>query len=365
MLRQRLRVEGDAHHLAVRSPASSRAAAGRRPAARPRPRRRRSPPRSRGGTLPAASRGVPSVAVVSMSQRAHPAPSLTAPARSGRRRCGRRGCAARRYASLASSRRSPSSSMRRREVVRVGRLGPQVGDHVLELALVVQVAQDHVDLADDQLEHVELGLEQVQHRRLDGAGGDQVEDVDVVGLADAAEPADALLDRIGFQGRSKLQTAWANCRLRPSLPASVESRSRAGPRNCSMAASFASRDSPPWKTATSCPASRSRCCSISCVARNCVKITILSGNSSSSCSSRSTLVLSAAGAGLVGQVGERARRSAAQARRSRPCCSSVPAAAWLELPSAICSAIRAMRDSGALAAGRAQVLAGRSRPRAS
>ena len=38
--------------------------------------------------------------------------------------------------------------------------------------------------------------------------------------------------RIGFQGRSKLQTAWANCRLRPSLPASVASSTRAGPRNC-------------------------------------------------------------------------------------------------------------------------------------
>ena len=34
----------------------------------------------------------------------------------------------------------------------------------------------------------------MEHGGLDGVGGDQVEDVDVVGLADPAEPADPLLD---------------------------------------------------------------------------------------------------------------------------------------------------------------------------
>ena len=43
-----------------------------------------------------------------------------------------------------------------------------------------------------------------------------------------------------------------------------------------MAASFSNRDRPPWNTATSCPASMSRCWRCSWVARNCVKMTILS-----------------------------------------------------------------------------------------
>src|SRR4029077_16981574 len=42
------------------------------------------------------------------------------------------------------------------EVVGVVGLGPEVGDDVLKLTLVVEVAENHVDLADDQLEHVQL-----------------------------------------------------------------------------------------------------------------------------------------------------------------------------------------------------------------
>lgn len=49
-------------------------------------------------------------------------------------------------------------------------------------------------------------------------------DGDVLRLAEAVDAPDALLDLIGFQGRSKLTTVWQNWRLRPSPPASVESR---------------------------------------------------------------------------------------------------------------------------------------------
>jgi len=61
---------------------------------------------------------------------------------------------------------------------------------------------------------VELRLEQVQHGLLDRAGSHQVEDLDVPSLPDSAQPADTLLDlRMGFQGKSKLHRAWANCRF--------------------------------------------------------------------------------------------------------------------------------------------------------
>ena len=83
------------------------------------------------------------------------------------------------------------------ELVGVARFRPQVGHHILELALLVQVAQDHVDLTDDQLEHEQFRFEQVQHRGLDRAGRHQIENVYVVRLADAAETADALLNAHG------------------------------------------------------------------------------------------------------------------------------------------------------------------------
>jgi len=80
------------------------------------------------------------------------------------------------------------------EFVRAGGIGPFVGQHVLELPLLVKVPEDHVDFADHQLEHGQLGFQQVEDGGFDGAGGDQVEHVDVVVLADAAEPTDPLLD---------------------------------------------------------------------------------------------------------------------------------------------------------------------------
>ena len=115
-----------------------------------------------------------------------------------------------------------------------------------------------------------------------------------------------------------MQTAWANWRLRPSLPASVQSRSRAGPRNRSIAASFSSRDSPPWNTATSCPASASRCRSSSWVARNCVKMTILSRELGEQLEQPVDLGALVLGGGPVGQVVEPRRGPPPPAWGARP-----------------------------------------------
>jgi hypothetical protein len=56
------------------------------------------------------------------------------------------------------------------------------------------VTQDHVDLADHQLEHVDLGIEHLEEGPLDRPRRHQVEVVDVAGLADAGQAANALLD---------------------------------------------------------------------------------------------------------------------------------------------------------------------------
>ena len=159
------------------------------------------------------------------------------PGVSGPRRSGRRGSGSR-YARLASSSRSPSASMRRRKSSPSSRPGPEVGHDVLELALVVEVAEDHVDLADDQLEHVELGLEQVEQRRLDRPGGDQVEDVDVVGLADPAEPADALLDPHRVPGQVEVADGVGELEVSP-LAAGLGGEQERPAREPRTAASFA------------------------------------------------------------------------------------------------------------------------------
>jgi hypothetical protein len=60
------------------------------------------------------------------------------------------------------------------------------------------VAEDHVNLADDQLEHVDLGVEHLEQGLLDRPRRHQVEDVHIARLADAGQAPDALLDAHGI-----------------------------------------------------------------------------------------------------------------------------------------------------------------------
>ena len=87
--------------------------------------------------------------------------------------------------------------------MRVERFGPgglrhlQPGaEHQLdEVAVLLDTPQDRTDLADHQLEHGDLLLEQMQHLLLQRAAGHQIEHEDLALLADAVDTADALLDR--------------------------------------------------------------------------------------------------------------------------------------------------------------------------
>lgn len=74
---------------------------------------------------------------------------------------------------------------------------PGVEDPVVELAVVVQRPDDHVDLADDQLEHVDLGVQDVEQVRLDRVAHGEVVDEHLLGLPNPAHAADPLLDPHG------------------------------------------------------------------------------------------------------------------------------------------------------------------------
>src|SRR4051794_8910435 len=79
--------------------------------------------------------------------------------------------------------------------VLLGALQPSLQHERGKLLLLVDLAQDRADLAHHQLEHVDLFIEDAQHRILDRPRGDQVEDEHLTGLADAVDAPHALLDR--------------------------------------------------------------------------------------------------------------------------------------------------------------------------
>src|SRR5215210_3949710 len=79
--------------------------------------------------------------------------------------------------------------------LRFRRFDPRLEDRFGELALIIHLAEYLPDLADDQLEHVDLLVEDAQHVLFKRAARDRVEDEDFARLADAVDAADALLNR--------------------------------------------------------------------------------------------------------------------------------------------------------------------------
>src|SRR5437764_1383214 len=77
----------------------------------------------------------------------------------------------------------------------LGRVEPGIEGKVREVALLSQAAEDGADLADDQLEHEDLLLEQRQQLILERSTRHQIEYENFSMLADAIDPADPLLDR--------------------------------------------------------------------------------------------------------------------------------------------------------------------------
>src|SRR5256886_404046 len=75
---------------------------------------------------------------------------------------------------------------------------PDLHHHVFEGPSLVEVAQDEVQLADDELEHVDLAVEEFHQVRLHGLLRPQVRDVDLALLAEAVHPSDPLFDAQGI-----------------------------------------------------------------------------------------------------------------------------------------------------------------------
>ncbi len=179
-----------------------------------------------------------------------------------------------------------------REVLGVGRFGPEVGHDVLELALLFEVAQNHVDLADDKLKHVELGFQKVKHGGLDRARGDQVENVNVMSLADAAEPADPLLDLHRVPGQVEIAYSMGELEV-AALAAGLCAKQQPRLITESLDGRFLLQPrQSPVKDRDVVARLRQPRASSSWVARNCVKITILSRYSFTSPINRWALVFS-------------------------------------------------------------------------
>src|SRR4051812_3583066 len=103
----------------------------------------------------------------------------------------------------------------------LGRLQPSVEHELGEVAVLLNAAEDRADLADHQLEHRYLLVQQLQQLLLERVAGDEVEHEDLAALPDAIDAPDALLDRHRIprhveidQGVAELDVAALAARLR-------------------------------------------------------------------------------------------------------------------------------------------------------
>ena len=131
------------------------------------------------------------------------------------------------------------------------RLDQQVAQRrVLEDALVAEHVED---LVAERLALLRELLEQpLEHLALAGLVRDQVPEVADLGLADAVDAPEALLDAVRVPGQVVVHQRWARCRLMPSPAASVATSTRAS-GSCvkySCASRRFSRPTPPWIATT-------------------------------------------------------------------------------------------------------------------
>src|SRR5262249_18412412 len=103
----------------------------------------------------------------------------------------------------------------------LGYLQPCLEHQVGELPLLLQATKDGADLANDQLKHRDLFVEQAEHLLLQGAARNQIEHEHLPVLADAIDAAYALFDRHRVpgdveidQGVAELDVAPLSARLR-------------------------------------------------------------------------------------------------------------------------------------------------------
>src|SRR5437660_1069724 len=73
----------------------------------------------------------------------------------------------------------------------VGRGHMGLEDGRLEFEVLLHAPEDHVELAHDELEQVDLGLEELENPFLDGSPGDEVDEQDIARLVDSVDPPEA------------------------------------------------------------------------------------------------------------------------------------------------------------------------------
>jgi len=78
-------------------------------------------------------------------------------------------------------------------VVRVGP-EPRICEPLLERVRAAEIAEDDVELTDDELEELDLLIEESKHVRFDRIARGEVDDVRLTSLTDAVDAPDALLD---------------------------------------------------------------------------------------------------------------------------------------------------------------------------
>jgi len=100
-------------------------------------------------------------------------------------------------------------------LIRSARLRPDVHHDLLEAALVLQAAHDHVHLADDQFKHIQLAVEDLQDIILNRALGREIEYLHRAGLADAVDASDALLDALRVPGQVEVEHETAELEVAP------------------------------------------------------------------------------------------------------------------------------------------------------
>src|SRR5690242_16362808 len=102
----------------------------------------------------------------------------------------------------------------REDVVGV-RAQPGVGQALLERVGTTEVAEDDVELADHELEKLDLLIEKAEHVCLDRVARGEVDDVRFTSLADAVNAADALLDDHRVPGELVVHEPIAELQVQP------------------------------------------------------------------------------------------------------------------------------------------------------
>jgi hypothetical protein len=94
-----------------------------------------------------------------------------------------------------------------------GRFEPRVECKFREVTFLPQTAENSADLTDDQLEHGDFLLEQRKQLIFQCATCDEVEHEDLPILADAVDPANALLDRHRIPGHIEVDECIAELNI--------------------------------------------------------------------------------------------------------------------------------------------------------